>query len=844
MVKIVSNVPWLQFGFCTGGDMESLLKDLRYSIRPSRKHPALTILIAFSLSLGIAATTTIFSVVYGILLAPPLYKNTNRLVVLWESNSLKGLLRTPVAPATFRDWIEGAHSFDDMELVAPGSPVTVTGSELPERANIQYATPGLFPLLGIRPMLGRFFIPNETKSTNPIILSYGFWRRRFAGNPDVIGQQLTINGIAQTVVGVLPRYFYLFDRDTDLWMPIERPDAGSTDHAFRSWLIAVGKLRSGVTLHSAQMEMNVLAQQIARAHPETNRDWGVKVEPIQEAQFGYWKPILLLLFGIVTFVLLISCANVANLLLSRLTYRNREFCLRSSLGASRARIVRQLLTEGILLGMVGGFCGWFLAHWGIVLFRVVAPSDFPHLQSVRISRPAFFFCSVVSILSGIAVAVIPAFFASRLNVIEILKSTSQQTTLGTAYRSFRNSLVVIEIALSFVLLFGAGLMINSMLRLLRVDPGFRSQSVITMQLFLSGPKYFEFHPEGVRIHEEVGTFYRNLLEHVSALAGVKSTGLVSWLPEMGYNTGRRERAFRIMRQRTDNGLDQPSAAFNAVSAGYFETLQIPLLNGRYFNAHDSRDAPWVAIVNEAFVHRYLSGADAIEKELRLDDSSATRRIVGVTGNVRQDALDEDSVPEIFVPYLQQPDVTSAHGYQNRVHMTVVVRTTLKPATAIRDVQQIAAGLDNSQPVFGARTMSEAVSESTSLRALYARLLELIASVALFLSAIGIYGVISHSIAQRTHEIGLRIAVGAGRNDVLRLVFFQGGKLILAGLGIGSVCALTLDRFLDSYLYGVHAADPMTMIACSTLLVAIALGAVWIPARRATRVDPIVALRYE
>lgn len=344
--------------------MGNLLKDLRYSFRIFKKAPAFAIVILLSLSLGIAATTTIFTVIYGVLLAPPLYKDTNRLVVLWESNQFKGLSRSPVAPATFRDWLESNHSLEDMELVAPGSPVTVTGSELPERANIQYATPGLFRLLGVQPALGRFFVTNEIKSANPVVLSYGFWSRHFAGNSDVAGRQVTINGTAQTIVGVLPRDFHLFDRDTDLWMPIDRPSAESQDRAFRSWLIAVGKLRPGQTLRAAQTEMSFLAQRIAQAHPETNKGWGVKIEPIQEAQFGYWKPILYLLFGIVAFVLLISCANVANLLLGRLTTRNRELCLRASLGASRSRIVKQLLTEGLSLGIVGGIWGLALSLLG------------------------------------------------------------------------------------------------------------------------------------------------------------------------------------------------------------------------------------------------------------------------------------------------------------------------------------------------------------------------------------------------------------------------------------------------------------------------------------------------
>jgi putative ABC transport system permease protein len=823
-----------------------VLRDLYFTLRIIRKNPAFAIVIFLSLSLGIAATTTIFSVIYAVLLAPPLYKDASRLVVLWESNPLKGMV-TPVAPATFRDWLERSHSFEGMELVAPGSPVTVTGSGLPERANIQYATPGLFPLLGIQPVMGRSFTADENKSVNPIILSYGFWSRHFGRNSDIIGRQVTINGTTQTIYGVLPRDFHLFDQDTDLWMPIDRPGADARDRAFRSWLIAIGKLRPGVPLRAAQTEMNFLSDQIATAYPATNKNWGVKIEPVQNAQFGYWKPILQLLIGIVAFVLLISCANVANLFLGHLTSRSRELCVRTSLGANRARIIRQLLTEGLLLGVIGGACGWLLSHWGIALFRSVAPADFPLLQTVQINLPAFFFCLGISLLSGVAASLIPAYFASRLDIIEVLKSTAQ-TTVGRAYHRYRNGLIVAQIALSLVLLFGAGLMINSMSRLLRVDPGFRPQNVVTMQMFLAGPKYFDFAPAGVTIHNAVGELYTTLLDRVSVFPGVQSAAVVSWLPDMGYNTGRRERAFQILGQHEPAGRDASpsSAAFNAVSAGYFPTLQIPLLRGRNFDSRDRAGTPWVAIVNQAFVRRYCVGDDPLGKQLRIDDAwnGPTRQIIGVVANVRQNALDEDASPEIFVPFMQQPNVTSAHGYQNRVHMTLVVRTTLQTDSAVTAVRTIAAELDGSQPVFGVRTMPEVLADSTSVRRLYAKLLEILAAMALFLSAIGIYGVMSHSVSQRVSEIGLRVAIGATRADVLRLIFSQGARLTLAGLAIGFVCALLLARSLASYLYNIDAHDPATMVVCCVVLITVAIGATWVPAYRATQVDPIVILRSE
>lgn len=822
--------------------MGSLLKNLRHMLRMSMRKPGFTAAVLLSFGLGIAANTTIFSVVYGVLLQPPLYRDASRLVVLWESNKAERI--TPVAPATFRDWSENSHSFERLELVAPGSPVTVSGSGLPERANIQYATTGLFTLLGVQPMLGRYFIEEELSSANPVVLSYGFWQRRFAGDSNVTGQPLVINGGVHTIVGILPKDFYLFDHHTDLWMPIERPGPDSQDRSFRSWLIAVARLRSVVSLESAQAEMNAVAHRIAEAHPETNKDWRVKIEPIQEAQSGYWRPILYLLFGLVALVLAISCLNVANLVLGRLADRSRELCVRASLGATRSRIAEQLLTEGLFLGMAGGIIGWILTYWGIDLFRALAPADFP-LESVRINVPVLLFCLGTSILSGAAASVGPALLSSDLNLHKALKSAAR-ATVGVERRRYRNALVVAEMSLSLVLLFVAGLMINSFMRLVRVYPGFRAERVLTMQMFLAGPKYFEFSPSGVRIHEEVGNFYRRLLERTSLLPGVESAGLVSWLPEMGYNTGRRERTFTIIGHHEENGSGRLAAAFNAVSAGYFKTLQIPVLKGRSLELSDDQAAPWVAIVNVAFAQRYWPGENPIGRQLLTDGGAGERprQVIGVVGNVRQDSLGVEAQPEIFASFLQQPSVVSGHGYQNRVHMTIVVRALSESVAIAAAVRKIAAEMDDSQPIYEIRGMSDVLSQSTSLSRMYARLLELLAGLALFLSTIGVYGVVSHSVVQRTGEIGLRIAIGASTTDIFRLIFSQGGKLVICSLGVGLAVSMTLNRFLTSYLFGIGARDPVTMAAACILLIVVAGLAIWIPAWQATRIDPTVALRYE
>jgi putative ABC transport system permease protein len=822
-----------------------LIRDLQYALRMLARTPSLAVIALLSLSIGIAANTTIFSVIYTVLLAPPMYRNADRLVVVWESNPAKGATRSPVAPATFRDWRENSHAFEQLELVAPGSPVTVSGSVFPERARIQYATPDLFNLLGVQPALGRSFVVGELKTADPLVLSFGFWQRHFGGAANVLGQHMIVNGGVHTIVGVMPKDFHLFDPDTDLWEPISLPGPETQDRSFRSWLIAVGRLKPGLKLEPAQSEMDILARQVAQAHPETNTGWGVKLEPIQEAQFGYWKPILYLLLGIVAFVLLISCANVANLLLGRLPARSREISIRASLGASPSRLALQLLNEGLLLGILGGALGWILTSWGIALFTALAPASFPLLHSIRVNVPVLVFCIATSIVSGVALSVGPAILGSRTSLNHALNRATR-TSVGQGHRQFRSAFVVTEVALSLVLLFGAGLMINSFLRLLRIDPGFRAERVLTMQVFLTGPKYIQTLPDGVHIQDGVGNFYRRLIEQADELPGVLSAGVASWLPEGGYNTGRRERRFSILGRTPGRETDRPAAAFNAVSAGYFKTLQIPLLRGRYFLDTDDDARPWVAVVNQAFARRYWPGEDPIGKQLLTGGGpdERPREIVGVVADVRQNTLENAPEPEIFASFLQQPRITSPHGYQNRVHMTVVMLLASEPGATVAEVRKIAADMDGNQPVYEVRTMSEVVSESMALRRLYTRLLEIFAGIALFLSAVGIYSVVSHSVDERSNEIGLRMAVGATEWDVIGLVFSQGIRLTLGGLAIGLALALALNQFLASFLFAISATDPLTLTAISGLVLAIAIVAMWIPARRAVRVEPVAALRHE
>ncbi len=820
------------------------IRDFRFACKLLISAPGSAALAILSLAISIAACTTIFSVIYTVLLSAPNFKNPNRVVVVWESNPVQGIAKSPVAPATFRDWRENSHSLA-LELVAPGSPVTIAAPGLPERANLQYATPGLFRLLDVHPAIGRFFGDAEENNANaPLILSYGLWQRRFGGNSSVLGEKVVVNGEVHTVLGVLPPDFHLFDMDTDIWMPIAVPDANSQDRSFRGWLIAVGRLKRGETLSSAQAEMGVLAQRIAIAHPATNKNWTAKVESVQEAQFGTWRGVLYPLWGAVLFVLLISCANAANLFLGRLSSRTREISIRAALGASRARLIGQLLNEGLLIGLVAGCLGFLSTGWGIQLFTALAPRYFPLLHSIQPNLAVLLFCVGTALFSGALMAIIPAFIGTRVDLQTPLRRAAP-SALGRDHTWFRNIFAALQIALSLALLLGAGLMIRSFLNILKIDPGFKTQQIVTMQIFLSGPRYFVWAPDGVRIQDEVGNFYGQLLDRIKALPGVQRAALVSWLPQMGYNTGRRERMFQIAGVENARGKGRV-ADFNAISADYFQALQIPLSEGRTFVPADTENMPWVAIVNRAFVRRYFPKGDAIGERLVTDGGfgERPREIVGVVGDVRQDAPENEPEPEIFVPYLQQPRVASGHGYQNRVHMNVVVRTEGDADSAVSAIRRTAAQMDNNQPIYGVRTMASVLAETTALRRLNTTLIEMFAAIALFLSAIGVFSVISRSVSERTAEIGLRMTVGATSATIYRQLLLEGLRLILPGIIIGLLLSLAFGRVLNASLFHISTYDPGTIFSACGLLIAVAFVAIWPAARRAVNVDPIAALRNE
>jgi putative ABC transport system permease protein len=493
--------------------------------------------------------------------------------------------------------------------------------------------------------------------------------------------------------------------------------------------------------------------------------------------------------------------------------------------------------EGVVIGFLGGALGLLLTGWGIRLFTALAPGRFPLLHSIHVNVAVLLFCVVVSLASGALLAILPAFIGTSIDRNTVLK----RAPLGRERVWFRSAFAIVQIALTLVLLLGAGLMIRSFLRVLRVDPGFRSDRVITMQAFLSGPRYLLSQPDGMQIREEVGRFYSRLLEQTNALPGVLSTGLVSWLPEMGYNTGRRERGFRIA------GESQASVAdFNAVGGDYFKTLGIPLLAGRAFTPADSVTAPWVAIINRAFAARYWPAENPIGKQIVTDEQAGgrPREVIGVVADVRQDGLEREPEPELFAPYLQQPRIASGHGYQNRLHWNIVARLAGDADSTIAAIRKIAAELDPTQPLYAVRSMSSVLAEATALRRLHTTLMEIFAGVALFLAAVGIYGVTSGSVMERTAEIGLRMAVGADRHDVYSLFLMQGAKLIFSGLAIGLLLGVAFNRTLSSFLFNTPIYDLATILAVCGLLIGVCVAAIYLPARRAVHVDPISALRCD
>jgi putative ABC transport system permease protein len=788
------------------------------------KNPGFSLIAIITLALGIGANAAIFSVVNAVLLRPLPFKDPDRLMMIRETK-LPQFPEFAVASGNFLDWKKQATVFE--QLVAfRFSSFNLIGAGDPERLSGYSVSEGFFSMLGAPPQLGRDFLAEEYQPgrSNVVILSNGVWQSRFGGDPKVLGQAITLDGQSYNIVGVMPASFAFGGREAGLWTPQAFTAQHAQNHGGHSFA-AMGRLKPGVTVDQARSEMVAIAGRLAAQYPDVNTGWSVKIMPILEFTVRSIKPALVVLLGAVAFVLLIACANVANLLLARAAGRQKEIAIRTAMGAGRSRIARQLLTESMLLAFVGGVAGLLLAKWGMDLLLKLAPQGLPRMGDVSLDGRALAFTAAITLLTGMVFGLVPALQSSKPNLNETMKDAGRGSTEGGRRQRIRGALVVLEVASALVLLVGAGLMIKSFWRLLQVDPGFNPENALTLSVALPRSKY----PEEVR---QIA-FFQQLLEKVKNLPGAQAAGASNVLPladdfVLGFDVQGRP--------PLPPGVGQ-STNFYSVSADYFKAMGIPLLRGRLLTERDTKDSPHVAVVNETMAKKIFPDEDPIGKRItfdRRDNNPDWYEIVGVVGDVKHYGLDQTTTLQTYEPFTQQTFSS----------MSLVVRTAGDPTQATAAIRNAVLELDKDQPIANIKTLEQLVSTSIAQQKFSMSLLGVFAAVALALAAVGIYGVLSYAVTQRTHEIGIRMALGAGRRDVLRLVVGQGMRLTLIGVSVGLVAALALTRLMSTMLFGVSVTDPLTFSSIALLLAAIALLACWIPARRAAKVDPMVALRCE
>jgi predicted permease len=831
--------------------MESLLQDVRYGIRGLLKNPGFLAVVVLSLALGIGANSTIFSVLNAVLYRPMPYEHPERLVAIWETEQGHPDSTQPPPIAEMNDWKKQNHVFDDIALTSFTEASTSAGIGEAQPIRVQDVTPNFFSLLGVKPVMGRIFLAEEMQDlSQTVVISNSFWKRQFNSDPKVLGKTFNIQGVVSTVVGVMPAGFAPFyGGRIDLWQPVN-PESGRYSERLDHWLMPVARLKPGVTLAQAQLEMDVIAKRLEQAYPATNKGVGKKIVLLHQELFGWAGKALYPLFGAVAFVLLIACVNVANLLQSRTEVRRKEYALRAALGSSRRRLIQQLLAESGVLALLGGGLGVVLTFAGIALFRSLA-GEFPNAENISVDADVLAFTLGVSLLTAILFGLAPAIQASRSDLNLVLRESETRTSTSRGWA--RHALAVSEVALAMVLLIGAGLMINTMLRLNQVNPGFDAKNVTAMFIQLpEGGKYLVRVPGGdmEKPLPLVTAFYQQLLEKVAALPGVQSAGIISGLPPLGA----RGCAFSILGQPAPPPDKRPEAGYDEVSPSLFHTLRIPLKKGRYLDEHDSQTAPWAAVINEAFARRYFPNQDPIGQQLLMRyepydvDEIRPRQIVGIVGDVKHFGLAQPAPPFIYTSYLQQPDVFPGGAVTVHLGQSVVVRTA--PGLASNEaelataVKKAVTELDPDQPVTDVMTMENVLAGSMGDSRFYMSLFGIFAGIAVLLAVVGIYGVMSYFVNERTHEIGIRVALGARPFDVLGLVGKLGFKLTATGIVIGVGLAVGLTRLISEFLFGVKPTDPVTYAAVAAGLMVVALLACYIPARRATKVDPMVALRYE
>ncbi len=799
--------------------MDNFLKDLKYAFRMMLKHRSFTFIAVLAVALGIGANTAIFSVVNGVLLRPLPYHAPEQLVTVLHNGS------SPVAPANFFDLRQQSESFESIAAAQWWEP-NLTGRDQPEHLRGLQLSADMFHLLGVNPALGRAFIAGEDQPGNDhvVVLTNRLWQRRFGGDKNIIGQQLTLDGGSYTVIGVMPPEFEFapfWATHSELWVPLNL-SARANDRDGQS-LRVFGRLKPGVSREQAQAEVATIFSRLEQQYPDANKGLALTVDSLHEKAVGKTKTALLILLGAVGFVLLIACANVANLLMTRATARQKEIALRTALGASRTRIARQLLTESVVLALLGGGFGLLLGILGLRMLPRLGPENLPRMQTIGIDIYVLGFTLFISLVTGFLFGLAPVFQIRKASFSAALKEGGRGATDGGRRSLGRRTLVISEVALALMLLIGSGLLVRSFLRLVAVDPGFDPHNVLTMTISLAGSE--------LKTGPQRAAFFNQLTDRVGSLPGVESASAINHLPLAGdlWTLG-----FTIEGRPALSPGETQGTVYRIVRPDYFKTMGATLLQGRDFSARDNDQSPGVVIVNESLARRYWPSETPIGKRITVANDGL-REIVGIVKDTRQGEWSAQAKPEAYLPHLQVP---SPRG------MTLVVRSSSDPLSLVGAVKNAVWAIDKNLPVSEVRTMDDVVSDAVGPQRFNTILLGLFSAVALMLAVVGIYGVLSDSVTARTHEIGVRMALGAQPSDVLRMVVGQGMLLVLIGIATGLFGAYLLTQLMSTLLYQVTTTDPATFVAVPVALAAVALGACLIPARRATKVDPLVALRYE